>query len=363
MCSDAPDTSGMNAAAQANAEVAREALAFYKQQWKEQAPDRALATQTAQQVSQQQLASSKLNDSISKDYWDYQKNTFRPLEEGIVSAAEQYDTAARRDSEAMSAGAGVASAAAAARAQTQRMQQSMGVNPNSGRAQALDAQGGIAEAAAKAGAMNTARKNVELQGYARKMDAANLGRNLASNQATSAGVAINAGNSASQNAAGAVQVQQQGAAMMNQGFQTAIQGNQSAGNLYGQAAQINATAGGDLGSTLGGIGQLAGGVASLYAASSKKLKHRMRPVSSRAALQGVRRLKVEEWDYKPGEGDGGRHIGPYAEDVQKELGEAVAPGGDVINMQEMGAANAKAIEELAARADQLEQLLSQAQQQ
>jgi hypothetical protein len=29
-CSDAPDTSGMNRAAEANAEVAREALAWYK---------------------------------------------------------------------------------------------------------------------------------------------------------------------------------------------------------------------------------------------------------------------------------------------------------------------------------------------
>lgn len=99
----------------------------------------------------------------------------------------------------------------------------------------------MAQAAAKAGAASKARDNVELQGYARKMDAANMGRNLASNQATSAGVALNAGNSAANNAGTPLTQANQAMATMGQGFGTAIQGNNSAGNLYGQAAQIQNT--------------------------------------------------------------------------------------------------------------------------
>lgn len=359
MCSDAPDTSGMNKAAEANANISKEALDFYKQAYADQAPARERAAATGEAVSQQQLASMKQNDAISKDYWDYQKGTFRPLEEGVVADAQKFDTPERREAEAAAAGADVSAQAAIARGITERNQASMGVNPNSGRAEAMAAQGSVAEAAMRAGAMNTARKNVELQGYARKMDAANLGRNLASSQATSAGVAINAGNSATANANSAVQVQQQGTALMQQGFNTGIQGNQSAGNLYGQSAQIEASSGGGLGSTLGGLGQLAGGAAALKA-SSKKLKTKMRPVSAAAALHGIKALNVEQWDYKPGAGDGGTHLGPYAEDVQRELGEEVAPGGKMLNMEEMGRANTMAIEALMAKADNIERLLGAA---
>ena len=99
----------------------------------------------------------------------------------------------------------------------------------------------MAEATAKAGAANKARTNVETQGYARTMDAANLGRGLASNQATSAGVALNAGNSAVSNAGMTLTQGNAAAAQMGQGFNTAIQGNQSAGNLYGMSGQLDAT--------------------------------------------------------------------------------------------------------------------------
>ena len=72
MCSDSPDTSGMNAAALANTEIAKDALAWYKQVYAENAPAREKAADYAYKVADRQLASSELNDSISKDYWDYQ---------------------------------------------------------------------------------------------------------------------------------------------------------------------------------------------------------------------------------------------------------------------------------------------------
>ncbi len=254
MGSDGPDTSGMNQAAVDNAAISKETLEWYKKVYADGAPQRELAAKTANDVAQQQLATSKQNDAISNDYWNYQKNTFRPLEAGIAADAQNYDATARSDQAASKAMADMESQFGNEQAQQQRAMTRMGVNPNSGRFASMSTQMGMAEAAAKAGAASKARDNIELQGYARKMDAANMGRGLASSQATSAGVALNAGNSAV-NSAGVPLTQANNAmATMGQGFGTAIQGNNSAGNLYGQAAQI---AGKDNG-LMGALGNMAG---------------------------------------------------------------------------------------------------------
>ena len=76
-CSDAPDYSGMNAAAEANAAVSKEALDFYRQVYAEQKPAREAAAKIAMDVANQQLESSRQNTAISNDYWNYQKNTSR----------------------------------------------------------------------------------------------------------------------------------------------------------------------------------------------------------------------------------------------------------------------------------------------
>ena len=254
MCADAPDMTAMNTAATANAEIAKEALAWYKQQYAESAPQRELAAKTANDVAQQQLASSRKNDAISGDYWNYQKNTFRPLEAGIVADAQNYDTTARSEQAASKAMADMESQFGNEQAQQQRAMTRMGVTPTSGRFALTGNQMAMAQAAAKAGAASKARDNVELQGYARKMDAANMGRNLASNQATSAGVALNAGNSAVNNAGTPLTQANNAMATMGQGFGTAIQGNNSAGNLYGQAAQMQGKDNG----LMGALGNMAG---------------------------------------------------------------------------------------------------------
>ncbi|MDV7391715.1 hypothetical protein RZS08_10195, partial [Arthrospira platensis SPKY1] len=188
----------MNRAAEANSEIAKESLEWYKAEYARQEPLRQQAAARAFEISDAQLGSMRQNDAISKDYWDYQKNTFRPLEQGIVNDAQAYDTDARREAKAAGAIADVGMQANLARDAQNRDLARRGVAPGSGAALALGNQMAMSEAAAKAGAANSAREGVELQGYARRMDAANLGRGLASSQATSAGVALNAGNSAAQ---------------------------------------------------------------------------------------------------------------------------------------------------------------------
>ena len=360
MCSDSPDTSGMNAAALANAEIAKEALAWYKQVYADNAPAREKAADYAYKVADRQLASSELNDSISRDYWDYQKGTFRPLEQGIVTDAQNYDTAARREAKADQATADVGMQVALAKQSQDRDLARKGVMPGSGKMLAMSNQMALGEAAAKAGAANKAREQVELQGYARKMDAANLGRNLASNQATSAGVALNAGNSAVNNAG--VPLAQSNAAVQTagQGFNTAIQGNNSAGQLYGQAAQMGSQDSGVWGALGGVAGQFAGSSAGssliskgIMALSDKNAKKNVKPVNDDQALEAVKSTPVSSWDYKPGQGDGGSHVGPMAQHVQKTMGEQAAPGGKQVDLITMNGVNMAATAALARKVDKL----------
>lgn len=356
MCSDAPDYSGMNAAAQANAEIAREALNFYRQIYAEQAPAREKAADVAMEVANQQLASSKLNDSISQDYWNYQKNTFRPLEQGIVTAAQEYDTPVRREAAAAEAVADVGIQAGLAQQAQTRQQQRMGVNPSSGKALALSNQMGMAEALGKAGAANKARDNVELQGYARKMDAANLGRNLASNQATSAQVATTVGNSAVSNAGVPLAQSNQAVQTAGQGFNTAIQGNNSAGSIYGQVAQMEGQDSGLMGALGGVAGQFAGSSAGskwLVGLSDKNSKTDVKPMSDEQALEAVKKTPVSRWKYKPDEGDGGEHVGPMAQHVNKNMGEQAAPGGKMVDLITLNGMNMAATGALARKVDKL----------
>lgn len=356
MCADSPDYSGMNRAAEANAALSKESLNFYKQVYAEQKPAREAAAKIAMDVANQQLESSKQNTAISNDYWNYQKNTFRPLEEGIVADAKTYDTAARRESAASEAVADVGMQAEAARQAQTRQQQRMGVNPSSGKALALQSQMGMAEALGKAGAANTARDKIELQGYARKMDAANLGRGLASSQATSAGVALNAGNSAVGNAGTPLTQANQAASMMGQGFNTAIQGNNSAGQLYGQAAQLQSQDSGLMGALGGVAGQFAGSSAGsswLVGLSDETKKENIKPVDDEQALAAVKDTPVSSWKYKDGQGDGGQHVGPMAQHVQKNMGDKVAPGGKIVDLISLNGVNMAATAALARKVDKL----------
>ena len=355
MGGDAPDYSGMNKAAEANAAISKEALDWYKQMYAEQAPMREQAAQRALEVSDAQLASMRQNDDISQDYWDYQKNTFRPLEEKVVADAQDYDTEARREQKAGEAVADVEAQLAGQMAQQQRGMTRMGVNPTSGAFQQNGNAMSLAAASAKAGAAGQARNQVELQGYARKMDAANLGRNLASSQATSAGVALNAGNSAAQTGQMPMTQAQSAASQMGQGFNTAIQGNQSAANIYGQVAQNQTAANNASGSALG---SLAGSAMMAFAMSDEDEKTDREAVEPTVSLSAIRKLPdSESWRYRkdsPANDGGQAHVGPMAQDVRATLGDGVAPGGKAIDLISMNGHLTNAVKALDKKVARLE---------
>ncbi|MEY4764319.1 MAG: hypothetical protein RI907_992 [Pseudomonadota bacterium] len=216
----------------------------------------------------------------------------------------------------------------------------MGINPESGAHQAVMDAGDIGAAKVAAGAAYQARKNVELQGYARKMDAANLGRNLASNQATSAGVAVNAANASAGNAATPVAIGNQATAGVSAGIGQAIGGNASAGSLYSQAGSLDLS---KRGQDMKFVTDAAEAAAGIYGAaqSDENVKDNTGKVMSPAkALGAILKTPVDEgWEYSPEKGgpDDGRqpHDGPMAQDVQKNMGESVAPGGKVIDLVSM----------------------------
>ena len=265
MCSpNAPDQSGMNAAAVQQAALSAEQLAWSKQLYAELAPDRANATQRANAVSDAQLVAQNKQNTLTDEYATYNRETFRPLEQGIVQDATAYDTPDRREAEAAKGVADVQQSLAAQRGILTRNLERSGVNPNSGKALALENQASISGAAMQASAANKARTQVETIGAARKMDAASLGRGLASNQATSAGIALNQGNSSVNNAMQPGNIAAQSGALMNSGYAGAQQGLSNAASTFGAIANTQNQANQANNGVWSGLGSIGGAAISVY---------------------------------------------------------------------------------------------------
>lgn len=361
MCSSAPavDNSGQNAAALQQAGLSAEQLAWSKAIYAETADDRAYATEQAKKISDASLESMQVQTNLAKDYDSYNKEVFRPLEKGIVADAVGYDTAERRDQMAGQAIADVDSQAVAVRDQMAREAMARGVDPSSGNFAASQGAFGVREAAAKAAAGNAARTQVETIGAARKMDAANLGRGLASSQATSAGLALTAGNSAGAAAQQPLAAAQSGAQILNSGAAGAQQGLAGAAQTYGQIAdnQVRANQNSNAAGLWGALGQVGGAAATAYFKSSdKNAKENIEPVDVDEALDAVNAMPVSNWAYKAGANaaDGGKaHTGPMAQDVQKVVGEKIAPKGKKVDLISMNGINMAAIQGLSKKMDRI----------
>lgn len=256
-------------AALAQAATAQKALDFYTAEYERYRPQMEESNALADKVTAQQLESSKNNDALALDYQNYMKDTFRPLEQQLVDSAKAYNTTGRQDAEAAKGVADVHQAFDAQKASTARSNERMGINPNSGNAAAIQGGLDIQESIASANAANKGRTTAEQTGRAMVADAANMGRGLASNQATSTQIASSqAGAAMNANAAGN-NATLQGLGIQGQGYQASIQGNQSAANILNgqytnQVAAYNAKNASDA-SSAAGWGQVAGLAASFLA--------------------------------------------------------------------------------------------------
>lgn len=295
-------------AARIQAELGREQLDFAKDMYEQNAP-------MLQEIADQQMAAQAQQMEQAKDYYDYQVNTYRPLEQGLVADAQTFNTDAYRDQMASKAAADAGRAFGISQQQNQRAMASMGVNPNSGRFAGMNAATGLQQAAMRASAMTGARTQAEQMGYARKLDAAGLGRGLAGASTAAYGGATNAGSQAGINAQSAGNTYMagmgQGAGTIAAGQNMQIQGLSSVLNNQTQT-YINTQD-----SLLGDLGGLMGGAASMYTAfSDRRIKENIEEVG----VDQRTALTLYQFNYI---GDDRRFQGVMADEVELVYPEAV----------------------------------------
>jgi len=179
-------------AAQVMADVARQQLGFAELQYSEAKP-------YMQDIANAQIAAMRQQYEHGKDYYDYNVNTFRPIEQGLASEAQNFNTEAYREELASKAAADSGRAFDVTRQSNERAMASMGVNPNSGKYQALGSQAALGLAANRSAAMTGARAQARDMGWAKRLDAAGLGRNLPGASTAAYQAATAAGNSGGQN--------------------------------------------------------------------------------------------------------------------------------------------------------------------
>lgn len=297
-------------AAQIMAGLGREQLSFAREQYNSAAP-------VMQEIAGLQMDAQRQQMEQGADYYNYLRETYRPLEQSIVADARNFNTAAYRDQLASQAAADVGLAFGRTRDMNQRAMASMGVNPNSGRFAGVNNASTLAQAANRAGIMTNTRNQAEQLGYARQLDAAGLGRNLSGASLAAYGGAVGAGTSAGANLQSAGQNYMGnmavGAGTIGQGQQMNLQGLSSVLNAQTQT-YINTQD-----SFLSDLGGLMGGAASLYTAfSDRRLKENIKEVG----VDQRTALTLYEFNYK--DRPQTKFIGVMADEVELVYPEAVA---------------------------------------
>lgn len=286
-----PDYSGLES-------IGREQLAFAKQQYSDIMP-------FAKQVYGLQMDAQKQQMQQAQDYYDYQRKTFRPLEQGLVADAQRFNTENYREQLARDAALQAARAFDQTQGMADRASAARGIAIDSPAAMALRNRGQYALATGTAQGMNQARQQAEQMGWARRMDVTGLGRGLAGASTAAYGGATGAG-SAGLNAAMAP-----GGQFM-QGLQ---QGANTFGTMTGQqAGMFNASM-----QQADPMAQIAGTALGIYAGkvSDRRLKENIEVVGRDERTM----LPLYEFEYKGGSGK--RFLGVMADDVEEKYPEAV----------------------------------------
>ena len=296
-------------------ELGQAQLDFAKKQYDQNNP-------LMQDIAKKQAASMDQQMAQGKDYYDYNKETFRPIEQGLVADAQNFDTDAMRNQLATKASADAGLAFGQQNQANERRMASMGVNPNSGRFQGMAQQSGLMQAGAKAGAMTGARERAQQTGYARKLDAVGMGRGLAGASTAAYGSAMNAGNSSVGNRGVAGQQYMsgmaQGAGTIGSGYSMQLGGLGNVLNNQTSYAMNQAD-----NSIMGGIGAIAGAGLSAYTGgmgSDIRLKKNI----ELAGVDEDTGLNLYDFNYKWGSK---RFRGVMAQEVMKDFPEAVYTSG------------------------------------
>ena len=260
-----------------------------------------------------------------KDYYDYNTSTFRPLEQQMVADAGKEGSDARIEE---AAGEAIADARVGqTQATNQAIRQGMRYGFSPEKMTKMVGMQSSANASAVAGAATGARARQRNLGWARRLDAAGLGRGLPGSSTGAYSVATGAGNSAVGNqmapggqllngmATGANMIGQ-GRNMLQSGL-TSVAGMQT--NNYNNAMQNDSSG---MGSVLGmakmGMDIYSGGVSSkLWGGSDRRLKENIELVGKDHRTG----LNLYEFNYID---DDTRWRGVMADEVESINPDAVA---------------------------------------
>ena len=321
---EAPDYAPLaNASAEAariQSELGREQLAFARDQYERTAP-------MLESIANQQMQAQAEQMDQARDYYNYQRDVFRPLERSIVQDAQDFNTEAYREQLASQAAADAGRAFGLSQQQNQRAMAAMGINPNSGRFAGMQQAAGLQQAATRAAAMTGTRRQAEQMGYARQLDAAGLGRGLAGASLGAYGGATGAGTAAGQSAQSAGQNYMRN---MGMGANTIATGQRM--NLSGLSNILNNQTKAFVntqGSFLGDVGGFLGGAAAAYTGfggkgfnlpSDRRLKENIKEVG----VDQRTALTLYEFNYKKEFSDPSkRYIGVMADEVELVYPDAV----------------------------------------
>jgi hypothetical protein len=276
----------------------------------------------AERVAAQQMAAQDELMRQGRDYYNYQKETFRPMEQGLVEQARNYNTEGNRAQLAAQASADAANAFQSAQGVGNREMARRGINASSGAALMMRNQNALGLAGMTAGAATNARRQAEQTGFARSLDVTGLGRGLSGASLGAYGGASGAGTAGLGSAMSAGNQRSaafgQGAGYAMGGAQMGIQGQ---GQILGaQSSAFNAglNAQGEMvGGLVGAGGKLGAAALPFIMNSDRRLKENIKVVGrdKRTALP------LYEFEYIGGTGK--RFIGVMADEVEKKFPEMV----------------------------------------
>jgi hypothetical protein len=233
MCKDAPSPDpAVGKAAQANAEVARESLNFYKSIY---ASDIAPIARQDAQLRQDLVADLRrtmdTQEQRAAEQQQIYKDTYLPAEKKAVEDAMGYDAQDNVNRRSGIAAANVNQQFSNAQQQSSRALSRLGINPNSSAFARENARLTNAQALASSGAQTGAAFETQDRAIALRAGVADRARGVTGTIGNFLNSSANTAGTAGNVSAQGMGVQAQGAGVMGQGFNTAIAGNQSAGNL------------------------------------------------------------------------------------------------------------------------------------
>jgi hypothetical protein len=239
--------------------LGREQLDFNRRMYEETKP-------MADEIAGLQMSAQRQQMEQAQDYFDYNRETFRPIEQRMAADAALFDTEAYQENLAQEASQRAALAFQGSQGALRRDMSRRGVDPNSGAFASMANQNAIAMAGLQATGANATRRMADDTAFARNLDVVGLGRNLPSVSTAAYQGATSAGGAAMDTRLAPGQQYNQGfqtgAQVIGQGFQTGLN---AYGNILTNTSSMANNAMNNYYGILGSAaGAMATGAAELY---------------------------------------------------------------------------------------------------